>query len=166
MSPFRYQHEAYPTYEIDTDPNRLELVRLHRFLSEEAYWSRGIPRRVIEKTVEGSLCWGVYLQATPHHPEQQVGFARVVTDKATFAWLCDVYIEQAHRGQGLSKWLVEVLLSHPQLQGLRRFMLATADAHTLYQRFGFQHPTPGRLLELTRPNLYLEHAALEGTRER
>lgn len=165
MPHIQYQHDTLPTYEIDTDPARLDFPRLHRFLSQEAYWSRGIPRDVVERAIQGSLSWGVYHRPTEHIPEQQLGFARAVTDGATFAWLCDVYIEQEHRGLGLSKWLVSVVMAHPQLQDLRRFMLATADAHTLYQRFGFQPPAPGRVLEITRPNLYLERRASEATEE-
>lgn len=146
MPHFQYQRDTLPTYEIDTDPARLDFSRLHRFLSQEAYWSRGIPRDLVERALRGSLSWGVYHRATEQIPEQipeqQVGFARVVTDGATFAWLCDVYIEQEHRGQGLSKWLVSVVMAHPQLQDLRRFMLATADAHPL-SAFWFLALSPG-----------------------
>jgi GNAT superfamily N-acetyltransferase len=120
-------------YEISTDPDRLDLDRIHRFLSTEAYWSPGVARDVVERSIANSLPFGVY---ESEHGEQ-VGFARVVTDYATFAWLADVYIEDAHRGRGLGKRLVAEIVEHPDLQGLRRWMLGTADAHELYRRFGF-----------------------------
>jgi GNAT superfamily N-acetyltransferase len=119
-------------YEISTDRSRLDVARVHRFLSTEAYWSPGVSRDVVERSIAGSICFGVYA------PDgQQVGFARVVTDRATFAWLADVYVEQGHRGHGLGKLLVETVLGHPELHGLRRWFLATADAHELYRRYGF-----------------------------
>lgn len=119
-------------YEISTDRSRLDLPRVHRFLSTEAYWSPGVALSVVERSIEGSLPFGVYSPGG-----EQVGFARVVTDYATFAWVADVYIEDAHRGHALGKRLVEAILGHPELQGLRRWMLATADAHELYRRYGF-----------------------------
>ena len=119
-------------YSISTDRDRLDVARVHRFLSTEAYWSPGVAREVVERSIENSLAFGVYA------PDgEQVGFARVVTDYATFAWLADVYIEGAHRGRGLGKRLVAEVLEYPDLQGLRRWMLGTADAHELYRRFGF-----------------------------
>jgi GNAT superfamily N-acetyltransferase len=120
-------------YEISTDRERLDLDRIHRFLANEAYWSPGVAREVVERSIENSLSFGVYSSESG----EQVGFARVVTDYATFAWLADVYIEEAHRGHGLGKRLVAEVLEHPELQGLRRWMLGTADAHELYRRFGF-----------------------------
>jgi GNAT superfamily N-acetyltransferase len=119
-------------YEISTDKTRLDVHRIHRFLSTEAYWSPGVPREVVNRSIENSICFGVYSA-----DGEQVGFARVVTDRATFAWLADVYIEAEHRGDGLGKRLVATVLEHPELQGLRRWMLGTADAHELYRRFGF-----------------------------
>lgn len=119
-------------YEISTDPARLDVARVHRFLSTEAYWSPGVSLETVERSIRGSMPFGVYA------PDgSQVGFARVVTDRATFAWVADVYIEAEHRGHGLGKQLVESMLSHPELQGLRRWLLATADAHGLYRQFGF-----------------------------
>jgi GNAT superfamily N-acetyltransferase len=119
-------------YEISTDRSRIDLDRVHRFLSIEAYWSMGVTRDVVERSIANSICFGVYA------PDgQQVGFARAVTDKATFAWIADVYIEEEHRGDGLGKRLVESVLGHPELKGLRRWFLATADAHELYRRYGF-----------------------------
>ncbi len=120
------------SYEISTDPARLDVDRIHRFLSTEAYWSPGVARDVVERSIDSSLCFGVYTEGG-----EQVGFARAVTDRATFAWIADVYIEDGHRGDGIGKRLVRTILDHPDLQGLRRVMLATADAHGLYRQFGF-----------------------------
>jgi GNAT superfamily N-acetyltransferase len=120
-------------YSISTDRDRLDLDRIHRFLSTDAYWSPGVAREVVERSIANSLCFGVYAAATG----EQVGFARAVTDYATFAWLADVYVEREHRGHGLGKRLVAEVLGHPELRGLRRWMLGTADAHELYRRFGF-----------------------------
>lgn len=119
-------------YEISTDRARLDLDAIHRFLSEEAYWSPGVAREVVERSIAGSLPFGVY---GPRG--EQAGFARVVTDGATFAWLADVFVLPEHRGRGLGVWLVETILAHPDVQGLRNFLLATDDAHDLYARFGF-----------------------------
>jgi GNAT superfamily N-acetyltransferase len=120
-----------PEYTISTDRSRLDVDRIHRFLSTEAYWSPGVAREVVERSIENSVCFGVY------QGDEQVGFARVVTDRATFGWIADVYVEAGHRGHGLGKRLVAEILEHPELQGLRRWMLGTADAHELYRRFGF-----------------------------
>jgi GNAT superfamily N-acetyltransferase len=133
-------------YEISNDPARLDVDRIHRFLSTEAYWSPGVRRDVVERSIENSLPFGVYVGETG----EQVGFARVVSDCATFAWIADVYIEQAHRGHGLGKRLVTEILEHPDLQGLRRWLLGTADAHELYRRFGFDEVdnSSGRFMAL------------------
>jgi GNAT superfamily N-acetyltransferase len=119
------------TYDISTDPSRLQLDAIHAYLTR-SYWSPGIPKDVVARGIANSMCFGIYFG------DAQVGFARVITDKATFAYLADVYVLEAHRGQGLSKRLVEHILAHAELQGLRRFMLATADAHGLYAQFGFK----------------------------
>jgi GNAT superfamily N-acetyltransferase len=120
-------------YEISTDPARLDLDVIHRFLSEDAYWSPGVARDVVERALANSLCFGLFA------PDGgQAGFARAVTDRATFAYLADVFVLPAHRGRGLGVWLVETMLAHPDLQGLRRIELATVDAHGLYERFGFR----------------------------
>ncbi|MFN2186044.1 MAG: GNAT family N-acetyltransferase [Anaerolineae bacterium] len=134
-----YQRNGYL---ISTDKARLDLALIHDFLSRFTYWAEGRPLAVVQKSIDGSLCFGVYQGA------QQVGFARVVTDRATFAWLCDVFVVEAHRGRGLGKWLVECIVAHPDLQTLRTFLLSTRDAHGLYQRYGgFQAlPAPDRLL--------------------
>src|SRR5207344_3602853 len=103
----------------------------HAFLAS-SYWARGIPRETLDRAIDNALCVGVY------DGDRQVGFARVVTDAATFAYLADVFVVESHRGRGLAKWLMEVIVGHPSLQGLRRFSLATRDAHGLYQQFGFR----------------------------
>jgi GNAT superfamily N-acetyltransferase len=133
-------------YEISTDPARLDHDLVHRFLSREAYWARGIPRDVVDRCIEHSLCFGVYRGA------EQVGFARVVTDRAAIAYLGDVFVVPGHRGRGLGKWLVEAVMAHPDLRGLRRFMLGTEDAHSLYERFGFRALAhPERMMEIASP---------------
>lgn len=137
-------------YTISTDASRLDVTAIHRYLSEESYWARHIPLTTVERALANSLCFGLYA------PDGALaGFARVVTDKATFAWLCDVFVLPAHRGQGLSKQLVATMLAHPDLQNLRRHLLATLDAHGLYQQRGYtplRHPE--RWLELAHPNPY------------
>ena len=130
-------------YRISTDHSRLDLRWIHNFLANDAYWSRGIPVDVFEKSVANSLCFGLY------DKDQQIGFSRVVSDFSTFAYLADVFIAPEHRQQGLGKWLVESILNHPDLQGLRRWMLATSDAHDLYRKYGFtplEHPD--KMMEL------------------
>jgi GNAT superfamily N-acetyltransferase len=132
-------------YTISTDRARLDVDVIHRFLSTEAYWSPGVAREVVERSIEGSMPFGIY------RGDEQVGFARVVTDKATFAWLADVFVLSEHRGRGLSKLLVKTILEHPDLRGLRRWMLGTADAHELYRRFGFSELRGvGRFMALER----------------
>lgn len=141
--------QPFAEYEIVTDPRRLDVDVIHTFLAEESYWSPGIPRAVVERAVENSLCFGVY------HRGAQVGFARVVTDKATFALLADLFILGAHRGKGLSKWLMRCVVEHEDLQGLRRLLLLTSDAHGLYRQFGFKElGNPSRFMEVLRPDIY------------
>ena len=129
-------------YTISTDSKRLDLPVIHDFISNQSYWGRGRAIEVVQRAVDNSLNFGLYTQA------QQVGFARVVTDYSTFAWIADVFVLGEHRGRGLSKWLMEVILSHPQLLGFRRWVLATKDAHSLYARFGF--------IPLHRPERWME----------
>ena len=128
-------------YVIWTERARLDVALVHRFLSQEAYWSPGVSRQVVERSIESSICFGLYRDG------EQAGFARVVTDSAAIAYLADVFVLPAHRGAGLGKWLIEMVLSHPDLQGLRRFFLGTADAHALYRRYGFRPVDPGRMME-------------------
>jgi GNAT superfamily N-acetyltransferase len=139
-------------YEITCDTTRLDIDAIHRFLSE-SYWSTGIPRSVLERAIANSICFGVLLHG------QQVGFARVVTDKATFGYLADVYILPEHRSRGLARRLIEQVLAHPELQGLRRMVLATRDAHALYAKFGFTPlAAPDRFMERHNPDVYRENS--------
>jgi GNAT superfamily N-acetyltransferase len=130
-----------PRISIDTDRSRLQLETIHRFLAG-SYWAKGVPLDVVRRSVDGSLCFGVY------DGERQVGFARVITDHATFAYLADVFVEESHRGHGLAIQLMDVIVPHPQLQGLRRWLLATRDAHGLYAKYGFTPlAAPERFME-------------------
>jgi GNAT superfamily N-acetyltransferase len=127
--------------EISTDFERLDIELIHRYLSEESYWARGIPLDLVRRAVENSFCFGAYLG------EQQVGLARVVTDRTTFAYLADVFVLESYRGRGYGKALVRAVLEHPDLQGLRNMILFTRDAHSLYAPFGFQTPdSPERIM--------------------
>ena len=137
-------------YVLSTDPARLDIAAIHCWLSEESYWARHIPRATVERAIANSLNFGLYA------PDgRQAGFARVVTDRATFAWLCDVFVLPEFRGLNLSKWLVKHMLAHPDLQNLRRHLLATFDAHTLSQRFGYEPlDRPDRGLEIKHPDPY------------
>jgi GNAT superfamily N-acetyltransferase len=153
MSPFALVTHEREGYVVSTDPARLDLDIVHRYLSEASYWARGIPRAVVEKSVAGSLPFGLYRRAPVG--EAQVGFARVVTDAATFAYLADVFVLDAHRGRGLGRWLTACVLAHPDLQGLRRVLLTTQDAHGLYEQAGFvRAPFPERFMVIDRPDLY------------
>lgn len=143
-------------YFVSDDPALLDLDVIYDFLST-CYWSPGIARERIERAIRHSLCFGVYDRASPRasagtvpkRPPSQVGFARVVTDYATFAYLCDVFVLEQHRGLGLSKRLVRAALDHPDLRGVRRFALFTRDAHTLYEQFGFRPmDDPTRYMEI------------------
>jgi ribosomal protein S18 acetylase RimI-like enzyme len=144
-----YLNRKKGKYSISTNPKRLDLDAIHGFLSR-SFWAEGIPKKLVARSIRNSLCFGVF------HDRDQVGFARVVTDRATFAYLCDVYILESHRGKGLSKWLVEAVMAHPELQGLRRLQLVTRDAHGLYKRFGFRAPkNPDRHMEIFRRGMYV-----------
>lgn len=135
-------------FTITTDKQRIDIIYVHRFLSQ-SYWAHNIPMEVVKRSIEGSLCFSVF------HLNDQIGFARVITDEATFAYLADVFMDEAWRGRGLSKWLMEVILSHPGLQGLRRIALATRDAHSLYSQFGFTElNNPGNWMQRHRPDVY------------
>jgi GNAT superfamily N-acetyltransferase len=146
---------------ISTDRERLSLDIIHDFLTN-CYWAKGISREIVERSIEHSLCFGVYGENSSvdaatggHKGLQQVGFARVVSDFATVAYLGDVFMLESHRGRGLSKWLMECITAHPALQNLRRWILLTRDAHGLYSRFGFTAvKAPERYMELHRPDVY------------
>lgn len=129
-------------FSISTDPKQLDITVVHKYLSIDSYWAQGRTVDTVKRSIENSLNFGLY------KAEQQIGFARVVTDYATFAWLADVFVLDTYRGSGLGKWLVEVILSHPDLQRFRRWVLATKDAHELYRQFGF--------IELKRPERWME----------
>jgi GNAT superfamily N-acetyltransferase len=145
-------------YEISTDPSRLDVDAIHAYLTR-SYWSPGIPREIVERAARHSLCFGVHENATG----AQVGFTRVVTDHATFAYLCDVYVLEDHRGRGLSKWMMREVMAHPALAGARRAMLATRDAHGLYRRFGFAGTERNtNLMEIVRPDIYRAQSRSSG----
>lgn len=118
-------------YLISTDSLLLNIDVIHNYLSTESYWALNVPREVVETSIQHSLCFGLYKEGI------QIGFARLVTDRATFAYLADVFILEAYRGKGLSKWMIATIQAHPELQGLRRWMLGTRDAHGLYEQFGW-----------------------------
>ena len=139
-------------FTVSTDSTRLDVDAIHAFLTT-AYWCEGIPRETVARSLASSLCFGLY--QTDHQAERQIGLARVITDGATFAYLCDVYVLPEFRGRGLGRWLMEHVMAHPGLQGLRRFSLVTRDAHELYRPFGFTEvQSPGRHMEIVRPGIY------------
>jgi N-acetylglutamate synthase-like GNAT family acetyltransferase len=135
-------------FTISTEKEKLDIDLIHSFLNR-TYWAEGISKETIRRSIEGSLCFGVF------ENDKQVGFARMITDKATFAYLADVFIIEEYRGRGLSKWLMAIIMTHPDLQGLRRMILATKDAHGLYKQFGF---TPlinvDRWMHILDPDVY------------
>ncbi len=135
--------ETLPELDVSTDPSRLDISMIHEFLANESSWARNISREIVERSLKHSLCFGAYARSG-----KQVGFCRVISDFATFANLVDVFVLPEHRGKGYSKTLMKSVMTHPQLQGLRRFTLATKDAHGLYHQFGF---TP-----LNQPQTFME----------
>lgn len=138
----------HPEWEVSTDQQRLDREMIHEFLGA-TYWARGIPRETVERAIAGSCCFGVY------EAGRQIAFARVITDFTTFAWLADVFVVASHRGHGVGKFLVRAILDDPRLQNLRRWMLATLDAHGLYEQFGFHVvANPERFMEIRRVNPY------------
>jgi GNAT superfamily N-acetyltransferase len=156
LTPALSQREREPStwqrgdYSISTDRARLDLDLdlIHHYLSNESYWATGRSREVVARAIEHSLPFGIY------RDQELVGFARIVTDYATFAWVADVFVLPEHRGRGLSKWLMEVIIAHPDLQGFRRWVLSTKDAHGLYERFGFiSLHRPERWMERPDPNM-------------
>jgi GNAT superfamily N-acetyltransferase len=143
-------------YVLSTDPARLDLVAVHAYLTR-SYWAAGIPLEVVRRAAAHSLCFGVYDAGGG-----QVGFARLITDRATFAYLADVYVLEAHRGRGVGRWLVATLLAHPDVQGVRRLMLVTRDAAGLYARHGFAPPAePSGIMQIRRANPYAAGAATD-----
>ncbi|KAB8043741.1 GNAT family N-acetyltransferase [Janthinobacterium aquaticum] len=138
-----------PSFQISTDKAELDVPAIHHFLSTQSTWAIGIPLATVQRSIDHSLCFGGYLEG------RQIAFARVVSDFATFAYLVDVYVLESFRGHGYSKQLIAAVIAHPDLQGLRRFMLATSTAHTLYARYGFTAPLhPASLMEKYVPGLY------------
>ncbi len=135
-------------YLISTDKTLLDFELIYQFIST-SYWAKGIPRDTMQKALDGSLCFGLYADG------KQIGLSRMITDNATFAYLADVFVLEEYRGKGLSKWMMECILAHPSLQGLRRIMLATADAHGLYEKYGFTGINmPERLMQIHQPDVY------------
>ena len=133
---------------VSTDRRKLDLDVIHTFLTN-CYWCPGIPRKVVAESIKGSLCFGVY------DKRRQVGFARVITDCATYGYIADVFILASHRGHGLSKWLMQCIMQHPALQNLRRWSLVTRDAHGLYEQYGFVRPAqPERYMEIVKRDIY------------
>jgi GNAT superfamily N-acetyltransferase len=136
---------------ISTDKSKLNVDVIHRYLCEESYWAKGIPRDVVERSIVNSICFGMY------DKEQQIGFARVISDKATFAYLADVFILPAYRGKNLGKWLMQTIHEHPELQDLRRWWLGTKDAHGLYEQYGWTRITDEvarRFMQKHDPDIY------------
>ena len=133
---------------VTTDPAKLDPVAAHAYLTR-SYWAEGIPRELVERSLRHSLCFALL------DGQRQIGLARVISDYSTFAYLADVYVLEDYRGRGLGKWLIRCVVEHPQLQGLRRFLLATRDAHGLYRPFGFAPPDkPENYLEVRKPDIY------------
>lgn len=138
-------------YLISSKPSMVDVAIVHRYLSEKSYWAKDIPLETVQRSIDNSICFGLYFDS------KQIGFARVVTDRATFAYLADVFILPEHRGKGLSKWMMETIHAHPELQGLRRWLLGTRDAHTLYEQFGwtrFGDEQKERFMQFHNPNVY------------
>ncbi len=136
-------------YKISAEISDMNLSVIHQYISR-SYWAKDIPQQTMIKAIENSLCFGVFKDSG-----EQVGFARMITDKATFAYLADVFILENHRGKGLSKWLMDHIVEHPDLQGLRRMVLATRDAHGLYEQYGFTPlNSPSTFMELHQPDVY------------
>lgn len=139
------------SFYITTDSNAMDIITIHRYLSQESYWAKNIPIELVQKSINHSLCFGVF------EAEKQIGFARVITDQTSFAYLADVFILPEHRRKGLSKWLVATIHAHPDLQGLRRWMLMTMDAHGLYSQFGWElvpDHLVGRIMQIHNPSVY------------
>ncbi len=153
MSNQSYQ-QSYNDILISTDKSTLNINMIHQFLSIKSYWAGGIPKATVERAIDYSICFGVYRNST------QIGFARVTSDRATFAYLADVFIVEEEQGKGLGKLLMQTIHQHPDLQGLRRWMLATRDAHKLYEKFDWVNVddvAASRLMQILKPNIYKEN---------
>ena len=134
---------------ISTDKSKLNIHYIHQFLSNESYWAAGIPYAIVETSIANSFCFGIY------DGEKQIGFARIITDEATFGYLADVFVDTAYRGRGLGKWLMAIISDLPFRKLLRNFMLGTKDAHQLYEQFGFTPlKAPERFMQVHHPNIY------------
>jgi ribosomal protein S18 acetylase RimI-like enzyme len=142
-------------YLITTDSGRFDVDAIHAYLVR-SYWAKGIPKEIVARSIQGSLCFSLLSKDVAMTSwREQIGFARVISDRATFAYLCDVYVLEEHRGRGLAQWLIQSVIEHPDLGGLRRFVLATRDAHGLYERYGFTPlARPNIFMEIARPGLY------------
>ncbi len=144
----------YDNCKISTNKALLNIDTIHKYLSTESYWALDIPKQTVERAIENSICFGVYKN------DKQIGFARMITDKATFAYLADVFIVKEEQGNGFGKLLMQAIHQHPDLQGLRRLLLTTRDAHTLYEQFGWQRindDLKSRLMTINKPNIYKEN---------
>ena len=141
---------------ISTDKSKIDITVVHDYLSKESYWAKNISLSIVQKAIENSFCFGLYKKQEVNKIIQ-IGFARVITDKATFGYLADVFILEEYRGRGLSKWLIQEILNHPELQGFRGWMLGTKDAHGLYAQFGFKLlENTGRIMRLSLLDAYSE----------
>ncbi|HEX2910289.1 MAG TPA: GNAT family N-acetyltransferase [Chloroflexia bacterium] len=148
-----YFERSKDNYLISTNPEKLDIDTIHNFLSH-SYWAENIPREIVVRSIKHSLCFGIYDR------DKQVGFARVISDLTTYAYIGDVFVLEEYRGRGLSKWLMSSIMEHPDLQGLRRWGLATRDAHGLYRQFGFQGlKNPDRYMEIARPDIYKQNSS-------
>lgn len=147
----QHYQEVFGNILISTNKLLLDINIIHQYLSTESYWALNIPKQTVVRAIENSICFGVFKN------NKQVGFARVITDIATFAYLADVFIVKDYQGKGIGKLLMKTIHKHPDLQGLRRWMLATKDAHTLYEKFGWKHldeTASQRLMLITTPEIY------------
>ena len=148
--PYECHHEGFT---VSDDPSRLDVDAIHDYLAHQSYWAEEIPREVVARAVENSLCFGLY------DGVRQIGLARMITDRATFAYLCDVYVLPDYQGKGLGKWLMRCVMEHPDLAGLRRMHLVTRDAHELYRPLGFTEPShPEHHMEIARPGIYKQRS--------
>jgi GNAT superfamily N-acetyltransferase len=145
--------KARGEFTLSSDREKQQPERIHAYLTR-SYWAEGIPLPVVRRSIEGSLCFGIFTKG------EQIAFARVVTDSSTFAYLCDVFVLEKFRGRGLAKWMMDEVVAHPKLQGLRRFTLATRDAHSLYARYGFAPlARPQSFMEILKRDIYLKRGA-------